>query len=294
MTSTTSPIIAYLDVDNTLFATGDVPVPRPQVVRFLNALSDEEIPVRLYSNNCHVEHHVIIKDYLRRNNCKMSLKFPNEVDYERTNGGLSRQEWRKRFPTNGIVRMYRESFMEKDMIEYLSRDELSKSVLIDDDCGCWIRNFGRFIPALKIDEDVELPGIEEERYVIKPNIGHCSKDWKNGLMNRILPTLLAIRDANKGSTPPSIVAEKATALNYAKELRVDRSVYKAKDIADRELYNTYVIEQLEGSEGDRLWQRTKLAYPDCSMEVVMKSLHFTYERGFKGIAENRYFICTAG
>jgi hypothetical protein len=301
MTSTTSsPLIAYLDVDNTLFFPpeweGRAPTPRPQVVDFLNALYDEQIPVRLYSNNFQVQDHVSINDYLRRNNCKMTLPFPNNDDYyrSRNGGGLSRNDWRRRNPENGIIRMSGESYLEKELMEYLYRGELSKAVLVDDDCGCWIRNFGRFVPALKVDAEVELPGIEEDKYRFKLCVGNCSKDWKEGLMNRILPALLAIRDANKeeASIPPSIVEEKAAALNYAKTLHVDRSVYTAQDIiTDGELYNTYVIKQLEGSEGDRLWQRTKLAYPECSMEVILKSLHFTFNRGFKGIAENRYFFC---
>jgi hypothetical protein len=160
METSTSPLILYLDVDNTLFTPGESPRPRPQVVEFLNALYDEKIPIRLYSNNYQRSSHSLINAYLRENNCKIELPFSLQ-DRQLPFAIDKLKEWRRKNPEYGVLRIQGEAFIEKELSDCLiDEKELRKAILVDDDNGCWLRNFGRFIPAVKFDENQMLPGID--------------------------------------------------------------------------------------------------------------------------------------
>jgi hypothetical protein len=114
-------------------------------------------------------------------------------------------------------------------------------------------------------------------------------------MGRILPKILALRDSMIAETVPDDIKEETkAALEYAQTFSETTGTMEGLGyILTRDLYQQYVIKPLQSDEGERLWQRTKIAYEGCSMEVIIKSLNFSFERGMSGIAENRYYFCSS-
>jgi hypothetical protein len=177
--------------------------------------------------------------------------------------------WRQNNPQLGLLRLFANKFdiFDKDLSEYLlDAEELSRGILVDDDIGFWLRNFGRFIPALKCRDGANPHG-EKGVPFPPPSI---SDDWEHGLMGRILPSLLQMKACIE--IPADIAEERVKALAVAKEM-FEKRKYQRELLLERVIralspcdYNSNV------AAADRVWFNTKAAFPGVSMEDIIETV----------------------
>lgn len=228
------PVVAYLDLDETLIDAYDKPMFRPNFVPFLNALHDNNIECRLFTNNCADYIHAEIKQHLSDSNCKVTLHFPTKEDFK-ASGESDIMQWRQKNPHLGFVRSHVYERLTKDFSKFLIDPvELDRAVLLDDDLFFWPLNVGRFIPA----------------------VGRARLDWETGLMDRILPTFLQIQQGYYGKLPSNITEETLEVIKFA-ETVFDKESPPLRNFAKH-------------PDANRLWYNTVVAFPEYSREELVR------------------------
>jgi hypothetical protein len=87
-------------------------------------------------------------------------------------------------------------------------DEYQRAILVDDDLLFWRRNFGHFVPSIRHDLLKEhfasrerwTPWVHANTDTTRVRENECwQQDWEHGLISRILPTILSMRELDSCS-----------------------------------------------------------------------------------------------
>ncbi len=249
----------YLDLDDTLIRPEGVSFTfRPDLVRFLKALHAEGIACRWCTNHCVRATHDRIADMLETSECPVAMPFPTRAEFV-ASGCSTLEEWRRACPDKGFVRMAADDFLHKTLSTYLGTED-HRGILVDNDVAqYWVSNLGHFVPALKASP--RGPNDSRERRCFE-------HDWETGLMDRVLPAILAIvrADADANALPPPPLE------NWPED---------------------HPLRQRLASHprANALWHNTKVAFAACSDGVIAASyLAMSKICGGKGVTDDNVYV----